>query len=158
MKFYVKRLMPILLILSSATAVIAQTREPIVIARNSNQSNIENIVSGEIFSEFSLPSILGKTKDIQGNDCLGFVGDQPNYLLNLESGFNELNLVISSNGDTTMAVEAPGGSLYCGDDTTASNQDASLNLTNLPSGEYKVWIGAFDEGNDLNYSLEINAN
>jgi hypothetical protein len=156
MKLNLNHLISIIFVLSAIPA-IAQTRNNILIARNSNQSVIENTVSGQTFSAFSLPSILGQMKDRQGNDCLGFVGDLPDYTLNLTESFSQLNLAINSQGDTTMAIQAPNNVLYCGDDISATNPNASVTLTNLPTGEYKVWVGAFDQGDRLNYSLTINA-
>jgi hypothetical protein len=154
MKLYLNQLISILFIFSAIPA-IAQTRNNIIIARNSNESTTVNTVSGQTFSAFSLPAMLGQIKDNQGNDCLGFVGDKPDYTLNITSDFSQLHLQVNSSGDTTMAIKSPNNTLYCGDDTDANNPDASLTLTNLPVGEYKVWVGAFDQGDRLNYSLTI---
>lgn len=157
MKVSLKYLILIPFVLSSFPA-IAQNVQTIVIAPNSNQTRIENNVSGQIFSAFSLPAILGQSKDGQGNNCLGFVGDQaPDYTVNLTSDFSELNLEINSQGDTTMAIKTPDNIIYCGDDISTTNPDASVTLTNIKSGQYQVWIGAFEEGDTLNYNLAINA-
>jgi hypothetical protein len=73
----------------------------------------------------------------------------------LEKGFPKLNFQVNSRGkDTTIIIKAPNGQIFCGDDT-GSKKDASISATNLPSGEYELWVGSIEPDKRWGYSLTI---
>jgi hypothetical protein len=115
------------------------------------------IVSGQTGGSTSLPAVVGK-RDRLGNPCLGFGDPTPDHILELQADFRNLTVAVDSGGsDTTLIVEAPDGSLLCGDDT-GSSRDASIADGQWPYGSYKVWVGSIDSGARHNYTLSVARN
>ena len=109
--------------------------------------------SGRTGGAYSLSSIANK--DRNGNACIGYGAQTPDHIIVLESKFSQLNVQINSGGkDTTMVMKGPNNLVICGDDT-GSSKDASITATNLPPGEYRIWVGTVQEGQRGNYALTI---
>ena len=76
----------------------------------------------------------------------------------LESKFSQLSVAVNSGKDTTLVIRGPNNLILCGDDTKTSKgvtKDASVKVSNLPPGEYSIWVGAMKEGQRWNYSLTV---
>jgi hypothetical protein len=113
----------------------------------------DGVLSGSTSGNYSLSSIAKFDRD--QNPCLGFSSQTPDHKIILEKGFPKLSFQVNSRGkDTTIIIKAPNGQVFCGDDT-GSKKDASINTTNLPSGEYDVWVGSMEPGKRWSYNLTI---
>lgn len=113
------------------------------------------VLSGTTGGGVSLPAIVSNS-DRHNNKCLGFGDNQPDHLLVLEQNFPNLRLRVNSGGaDTTLVVQGPEGVVRCGDDTSASNKDASLNDTDWKAGTYRIWVGTGTPGLRRDYTLNI---
>lgn len=106
--------------------------------------------SGNTQGAYDLTRIA--TKDMRGNDCLGWATENPDHEMVLEEDLKKLELKVNSRGkDTTLVVKGPAG-ILCGDDAGAS-PDAAIEAENLPAGTYQVWVGAIQPNQSWNYSL-----
>jgi hypothetical protein len=112
-------------------------------------------IAGHTGGSFSLSSIANR--DGSGNLCLGFGDSNPDHVIVLQQGFSRLNIRVDSGGqDTTLLIQGPNNrTVRCGDDTGPTNKDASIQGTDLPAGEYRVWVGSFDAGTQYNYNLTV---
>jgi hypothetical protein len=118
--------------------------------------------------DFSLPSNYGSTDlvagfspdpynvDLQagggvdvfaavGQGCRGFASMAPDYDLTYEAGQLDLYLSATSDGDTTIIVNAPDGSWHCNDDG-AGNLNPGVHFDQPLSGRYDIWVGTYNEG------------
>lgn len=111
-------------------------------------------VTGHTGGSFSLSSIANR--DRAGNLCLGFGDSNPDHVIVLQQGFSRLNIQVDSGGrDTTLLIQGPNNrTIRCGDDT-GTNKDASIQGTDWPAGEYRIWVGAFDAGTQYDYTLTV---
>jgi hypothetical protein len=113
----------------------------------------DGVLSGATSGSYSLSSIAKFDRD--QNPCLGFSSPTPDHKIVLEKGFPKLNFQVNSRGkDTTIIIKAPNGQIFCGDDT-GNKKDASISATNLPSGEYELWVGSIEPDKRWGYSLTI---
>ncbi len=111
------------------------------------------IARGFTGGSYSFSAIANSDRD--GKRCLGFGDTLPDHLLVLEKDFSQLQLKVLTGGkDTTILVKGPDGSVRCGDDTGPS-KDASVGGSKWHAGTYKVWIGTFDAGVRLKYTLSV---
>lgn len=79
--------------------------------------------------------------------CFGIMTAEPSVILRIDSPSQTLNVFTAGEGDTTMAVQAPDGTFRCDDDGAGRGMNAGLRLANAQSGNYKVWVGSFDNRN-----------
>lgn len=82
--------------------------------------------------------------DAVGQDCRGFVTTAPDFNLTYQAGGLDLYLSASSNGDTTLVVNAPDGSWWC-DDDSAGNLNPGIRFDAPQSGRYDIWVGTYGE-------------
>lgn len=108
------------------------------------------VVSGMSGGKVPANKLAQRTETPTG-PCKGFFDREPDHTLQLTSKFDYLKLQVQSPKDTTLIIEGPGGS-WCNDDL----EDKNPGITGqwLP-GEYKVWIGSYDENDYLPYRLKI---
>ncbi|BAZ37982.1 hypothetical protein NIES4101_39120 [Calothrix sp. NIES-4101] len=110
-------------------------------------------ISGYTGGSYSLSAITNR--DINNKACLGFADPTPDHIIILEQDFSQLRLLVNSGGtDTTILIQAPDNTVYCGDDTDM-NKNASINLKNPKAGNYKVWVGTFNANVKQNYTLNL---
>jgi hypothetical protein len=113
----------------------------------------DGVLSGATNGSYSLSSVANFDRDRQ--PCLGFATSAPSHTVMLTQGFTKLNFQVNSRGkDTTLVIRMPNGQVICGDDTV-SGKDASISATNLPAGEYAVWVGSIEPGKRWSYGLTI---
>ncbi|MEM9448386.1 MAG: hypothetical protein AAGA75_07615 [Cyanobacteria bacterium P01_E01_bin.6] len=94
--------------------------------------------------------------DNQGNLCVGFAASEPDHILQVDQDLGAIAIRVDSNGgDTTLLVQAEDGRTWCGDDV-GNSTDARVQINNLASGDYRVWVGSFDPGTRYQYQLIIN--
>lgn len=113
-------------------------------------------VSGSTGGTYSLSSIANSGSN--GKPCIGYGAQTPDHIMVLESSFPKLSVAVSSGQDTTIVIKGPKNLILCGDDTKTSkgvSKDASVEASNLPAGEYHVWVGSIQEGQRWNYTLNV---
>lgn len=83
--------------------------------------------------------------------CLGYVRRSPHQRLTLTNDFSDLELHVTSDTDTTLIVEGPGG-IWCNDDSDGHNP--VIRGEWLP-GDYSIWVGAYRPQARPSYELSI---
>ena len=109
-------------------------------------------ISGYTGGSYSLSAISNRDRDNKA--CIGFADPNPDHILVLEKDFSNLKVAVNSGGDTTILIQGPDNTIYCGDDT-GRIKDASIENRNWKAGNYKVWVGTFNSNVKLNYSLSV---
>ncbi|MBN2470620.1 MAG: peptidase S1 [Anaerolineae bacterium] len=89
-----------------------------------------------------------------GSPCMGFAASAPDYRLFYTTGQYRLRFFASSSGDTTLIINAPDGRWYC-DDDSGGNLNPLLDFSSPLSGQYDIWIGAFQTGAGQSANLVI---
>ncbi|MFE4106836.1 hypothetical protein [Almyronema epifaneia] len=101
---------------------------------------------------YSLANIVSRDSD--GNFCLGFADSTPDHILVLEQDLAELTLQVDSGGQaTTLLVQGPDDNTIRCASGTRRQPDAVLQDTDWLAGSYRVWVGAFEQGNRYDYVL-----
>lgn len=108
------------------------------------------IIRGISGGSVSTPDVSGRRETPTGS-CIGYIDEQPDHILELTSFFNYLSLQVESPEDTTLLVKGPGGS-WCNDDAEGKNPGISGQWL---AGEYKVWVGSFQENKYHPYVIRI---
>ena len=146
------------LVAASSLAVFASLSP--VLAQSANFDGItlsayppvSTTVQGTTVGSYSLSNIA--SSDGSGNLCAGFADTNPDHILTLQSDFQSLTVTVNSGQDTTLLIQGPDdNSVYCGQDISRSNLDAQVLLSNLPTGTYRIWVGAHNQGQRFSYSL-----
>ncbi|NEQ21659.1 MAG: hypothetical protein F6K28_21075 [Microcoleus sp. SIO2G3] len=111
-------------------------------------------VSGYTGGGYSLSSIANS--DRNKKPCIGFGDPTPDHIMVLEQDFSNLSVLVNTGGkDTTLVVQGPNDqTVRCGDDT-GSSKDASVQGSNWSAGTYRIWVGSFESGQRLNYTLTV---
>ncbi len=83
--------------------------------------------------------------DDNGQFCTGYIADaQPDYRLTYAPTDYQLGIFVSAEVDTTLIINAPDGSWFCNDDSTALDSSNPGVLFSKPqSGQYDIWIGTY---------------
>ena len=116
-------------------------------------SSAEQVLEGYTGGSMSLSAIA--PEDSQQRPCVGYADSTPDHVLILPNRLSRVTVAVNSNGgDTTLVIEGPGQTIYCGDDAGGSS-DAVIQGRNWQDGEYKVWVGAFDAGVRYDYTLTV---
>lgn len=110
--------------------------------------------AGYTGGSFSLSAMSNRDKDKRA--CIGFGDPNPDHILVLEQDFEELKILINSNGkDTTLFIQGPDNqTIRCGDDTGRS-KDASVSDRQWKKGKYRIWAGTFRTGDKFNYTIKV---
>jgi hypothetical protein len=110
-------------------------------------------LSGYTGGSYSLSAI--SNRDVNNKACIGFADPTPDHIVVLQKDFSNLKIAVNSRGsDTTLLIQAPDGKIYCGDDS-GKRKDASIAVSKLKAGTYKVWVGSFNPGIKVNYTLSV---
>ncbi len=87
--------------------------------------------------------------------CLGYGSSDPDYVLELTAAYPHLRIAVDSNGgDTTLLIQGPRG-IDCNDNYRREHRDAAVTDEDWPAGTYRIWVGAFNEGEQLDYVLRV---
>ncbi|MFO0603556.1 MAG: hypothetical protein U0324_10305 [Polyangiales bacterium] len=78
------------------------------------------------------------------NGCTGFYAGTAAHTVFLARDFNYLRMETSAPTDTTLAVVAPDGSVWC-DDDGAGNTNARI-AGQFPAGPYRIFVGNYQQG------------
>lgn len=136
-----------------ATPVLSESANFGTLTLSSGFSSELGSAIGTTGGSFSLPSLVNR--DRQNRPCLGYAEETPDHIINLEANFDQLEIVVDSGGkDTTLLITGPDNLKFCGDDQGAS-KDASINISNLPAGQYQLWVGTMNPNQTWNYTLTV---
>lgn len=133
----------------SATPVFAQEAN----FQSLTFSGTPSTLTGQTGGNYSLSAIANR--DRNNNPCLGFGAPTPDHILTLDKDYPKLRIQVESGGgDTTLVIKGPNNVVLCGDDT-GSSKEASIEVTDLKAGKYRVWVGSVTAGQKRNYSLSV---
>lgn len=110
------------------------------------------------FSELRLSGVSGgSVRAVRfGNTadgfCTGWIASSPNHTLTLERDFDALTLAVNAPSDTTLVVLGPTGTRCNDDDGNSHNPRISGRFA---AGEYRVYVGSYDEGQSIRYTLTV---
>lgn len=82
--------------------------------------------------------------------CRGWIGQQPNHVMNLASGFPFLRVYVQAQSDTTLVIRAPNGQFFCNDDTWGFNPDVDAAYG---PGQYMIWVGSYSQSTPGPYTI-----
>lgn len=100
-----------------------------------------------------LPAVELQTGDTL---CGGLVNVTPDYAFDWSGDAKALNLLVEANGDTTLLVRAPDGSILCADDADSSNNlNPLLAIAKPAAGRYLVWVGRVDPSKPVTGKLTL---
>lgn len=142
-----------LLTLVAANPVMADTANFGTISLAPGFDTTNASVSAYTGGSYSLSAISNRDRDNKA--CIGFADPNPDHILVLEKDFSNLRVAVDSGGsDTTILIQGPDNTIYCGDDS-GRRKDASIENPNWKAGNYKVWVGTFNPNVRLNYNLTV---
>lgn len=114
----------------------------------------EVTVNGRTGGSYALSNVVNI--DTVGNLCTGYADTKPDHILSIESDFPSLTISVNSGQDTTLLIQGPdSNTVRCGQDISRSNLDAEVSTENWSAGTYRVWVGAFNQGQEFNYTLTV---
>lgn len=119
------------------------------ITLTAGEAEIQGVTGG------SLSFLELAARDRRRKLCLGYGRRNPDYILELTARQPHLRIAVESNGgDTTLLIQGPRG-IDCNDNYRREHQDAAVTTENAPAGTYRIWVGAFNQGEQLNYILRV---
>lgn len=87
-----------------------------------------------------------------GQPCVGYLPAQPSHLLQLQTYFANLRILVNSGQDTTLVIRGPDGSFRCNDD--ANPQDLNPIVEGpFPAGVYQVFVGTYQPSIQAPYAI-----
>ena len=107
---------------------------------------------GTTAGEYGLMRLAGR--DRRRRLCLGYGSEKPSHVLVLAEDTDRLSMSVASDGDTTLLVEGPRG-IDCNDNYRRDSRDAAIRDGSWPAGTYRIWVGAFEQGDRINYKLLV---
>ncbi|KXK24878.1 MAG: hypothetical protein UZ15_CFX003000139 [Chloroflexi bacterium OLB15] len=104
----------------------------------------------------TLQAIAGGDVDatVLGGECVGFISAQPDYRLIWSGSFNTLRIFFTGDGDATLVVLDPNGTMHCNDDSFTT-QSPTVDIAAAPPGVYNIWIGSYAPGGAITGTLRI---
>ncbi len=89
-----------------------------------------------------------------GAGCTGWATSQPDFRFNLTGRSSNLRLYVTSNTDTTLVVNKANNQWVCNDDSYGGT-NPTIDLGQAPPGQYDVWVGSYQQGQQANAVLHI---
>lgn len=86
--------------------------------------------------------------------CVGYVTANPDYRIIWPGSFSTLRFFFTGEGDATLIVLAPDGTLYCNDDAVGT-VSPMIDVPAAAAGVYNVWLGSFAAGGHISGTLAI---
>jgi hypothetical protein len=119
-----------------------------------NGGFVEADAEGFTAGVYSLSNIV--SRDRNGTLCLGYADTTPDHLLILQQDFSQLTITLDSNGaDTTLLIQGPNdNTVRCNDNADRRSRDAGI-TDSFQAGTYRLWVGAFNQGESRDYVLSI---
>jgi hypothetical protein len=131
----------------AATPLFAQTPET---AAESPQTAFVTVdlAAGNPLDPFIVSLNGGGEVDASTLDesCVGFITERPTLTINWSGDAEFVEAFFYSEHDPVLVVQSPDGSYQCNDDTNELLLDPAITMQDPAEGEYKIWVGSFDEG------------
>lgn len=164
-----RKIVPILFAAALTFAIagtgLAQTTEPAPAPATSAYVTVD-LQAGFTLDPFlvSVNGGGGVAASTLNEACTGFVSENPVVVVRWDAEVegrqapDEVEVFFYSDGDPTLAVQLPDGSYLCNDDSNDNLLDPQIFMPSPASGEYKIWVGSYDEGQLIPGLLVISAN
>ncbi|MEZ4336917.1 MAG: hypothetical protein R3B82_09840 [Sandaracinaceae bacterium] len=88
-----------------------------------------------------------------GGNCLGFVGPAPSHVLQLQTDFPNLRILVNSQQDTVLVVRGPDGSVRCNDDYRPDESFNPVVEGAFGPGAYQVFVGGYNANTQGQYGI-----
>jgi hypothetical protein len=83
-----------------------------------------------------------------GDDCAGYIDPtRPDVVIDAGEGLDQLMIYMVAEGDGTLVIVGPDGTLYCNDDFEGLHP--GILIPEPAAGDYAVFAGTFDGGGGL---------
>jgi hypothetical protein len=131
---------------------------PLAIGGNVSNFGQRSVTPGFVPDPIDIPVVAGGNIEARalnlGDGCVGYVTRQPDFIVRLTGNSPSLRMYVTSDGDTTLLVNAANGSWHCNDDSyTGTNP--TVDLPGATPGQYDVWIGSYQAGQTARGILHI---
>jgi len=80
-----------------------------------------------------------------GAGCVGWLTQQPDYIVRLTGTSANLRMYVTSTADVTLLVNSADAHWHCNDDSYGGT-NPSVDLPNSPRGQYDIWVGSYRSG------------
>lgn len=90
-----------------------------------------------------------------GAGCQGFIEQQPDHILNLQSDFDYLQVKVESAKDTMLVIVHSSSQEFWCDDDSAGEQNPRIARENWRAGEYQIFVGGYARGDVADYVLSV---
>jgi hypothetical protein len=116
-----------------------------------------NLTSGFTPDPYTVNVTSGGARNAQAmsSSCRGWIADAPDFSINYTAGaYTQLTIGAVSSSDTTLVINDARGNWYC-DDDSGNGLNPLVNLGNLATGRYDIWVGSYSQGNNAASVLSI---
>ncbi|MFK7998853.1 MAG: serine/threonine protein kinase [Polyangiales bacterium] len=86
------------------------------------------------------------------SSCTGYVAEQPQHIIELETAFSRLRIFVHSDMNTSLVVRSSSGAVYCNDDAEGLNP---LVDQAFAAGRYEIFVASPLPSQHPNYTLGI---
>lgn len=93
---------------------------------------------------------FGNTSD---GFCTGWIDATPSHVITLDEAVDDLVMEVEAPSDTTLVVLGPTGT-RCNDDANDETSNPRIRGS-WAAGEYRVYVGAYEEGQRIRYTLTV---
>lgn len=101
------------------------------------------VVAGTALGEVKARSIHRK--------CKGWISETPDYLLDADTAFFQLQVLGRAHADVVLVVRKPDGAVVCNDNRKGTKDP--MVRSDFPIGTTQVWIGVHEQGATADYRL-----
>jgi serine protease Do len=81
-----------------------------------------------------------------GEDCVGYISEQPTLLVNWSGETDFVKAFFYSDHDPVLVIQTPAGDYLCNDDANDLLLDPVIQIDHPATGEYRLWVGSYDPG------------
>jgi hypothetical protein len=82
-----------------------------------------------------------------------FIAAQPNHIVQLQTGFNHLRILVNGSADTVLVIRTADGTMLCNDDS-AGSFNPTVEATFGP-GPISIYVGTYQQGATASYVLGL---
>lgn len=137
---------------TTAAGVLAAAAQP----RNDIPSNFGTIALAPGFAPDPITTAGTAGGTLNANTlsggCSGWIAAIPDHVLSLAAPIEKLRILAHASSDVTLITQGPDGQYVCTDDAEGTNP---ILEGAFKPGSYKVWIGAFQQGQTAAYRLGV---
>lgn len=83
-----------------------------------------------------------------GEDCVGFIPEDPTLTLNYQGDVDFVETFFYSDHNPTLVIQQPNGEYLCADNANEQLLDPVIEMQQPPQGRYNIWVGS-QHPNDL---------